>query len=249
MKKEGLNDCPLDTWLTAKTFFNGKHGFAISKLVEDNHLINIILTLDQNLLDDANRENLRKNEKNEILRNLHDVNLQLDTSNKNLSNLPKETTVMLERKGEFWIAKLGEPTGLSHSKDKINSSVIYALIKLKRMKEFSEARSVPRTLVRSPILFLDRETYSVIKLFTYDVSSNGVSITLDTDLPSPFEVSKSYTLQLQFAKIYLPPMNYVCKNIREDAITNRKIVGFLLRDDKASDHDVASILTLLSWPE
>ena len=256
MQKEKKSDCPVDVWLSAKICFpDGQRGFAIGKLIEEvDRSVSLILTLDQNLLSGA-----KEAEAKDILGGLSALNSVFATPNKNLANLPRGSAVLLAPPRlfgvKFWIARLGEPTGLTGStgkKDTKEASITYELLELKKLKNFLEARSCPRVVFHTPILLINQKSYSATQFFSYDISQKGVSIALDKD-SSPeanFEINENYLLQIQIHEgMKMPPLNYKCVHIREDIITGTKIVGFSLNDRKANDPDVEYNLTLLSWSD
>ncbi len=244
------SDCPTEVWLSAKICLpDGQRGFAVGKLVEQkDRTIDLVLTLDQSFL--ANKA--------EQIPNVSKLNNLLLSSQQNLSALPKGTAILLAPPklfgAKFWIARVGEPVGLTknHNEDIISNSVTYNLLELKRLKNFLEARSAPRTVFRTPVLLVDPKTYTVTHFHTHDISHNGLSIALDAeaDIDTIFEVNENYLLQLQIHEGFsMPPLNYRCIHMREDILTGARLIGFALNDRKAKDPDVEYNLTLLTWSD
>lgn len=241
MQKE-KSDCPTEIWLSAKICLpDGKRGFAVGKLIEESdRTINLLLTLDQNLIG------------NQVL-GVSKWNSTLSTSQENLANLPKGTAILLAPPRlfgvKFWIARIGEPQSLR--KDD-SSQIIYKLLELKKLKNFLEARSSQRIIFRTSALLVDPKTYTVTQFYTHDISHNGLSLIVDqeNEEENAFEVNENYLFQLQLHEgLNMPALNYRCVHIREDILTGTKLIGFALNDRKAKDPDVEYNLTLLTWSD
>ncbi|HEY9886704.1 MAG TPA: PilZ domain-containing protein [Vampirovibrionales bacterium] len=246
MQKEKRSNCPVEVWMNAKICLpEGDRGFAIAKLVEDeNNEQSLFLALDPSLISGQENYTLETEK----------LNSSLLSSQQNLLNLPKGTAILLAPPkifgNKFWIARISETDkiiGSGHSKLEENI-VSYSLYELKRLKNFLEARSDQRTVFRTEILEIEPNAYRVKHFYTYDVSKNGVSISLEQGSKEYFEIGKEYLLQLRLHEgMDMPALNYRCVHIREDIISKSKIIGFELDDEKSSNPDVLYNLTLLSW--
>ncbi|MDX1920872.1 MAG: PilZ domain-containing protein [Candidatus Caenarcaniphilales bacterium] len=250
MQKEKKSECPIDVWMNAKVCLpDGDRGFAVARLTEEkDRSLSLTLTLDQSLLGNKDSQSLDTVKWNSILLNSQD----------NLHNLPKGTAILLAPPKifgvKFWIARVNEPIkATGNAKENIEkNSVSYSLYELKRLKNFLEARTCPRIAFRTPVLYVEPQTFTVTQFFTHDVSQGGLSIAIDASYQEkiPFKNNENYLLQLKLHEgITMPALNYRCIHIREDVLTGAKLIGFSLEDHKANDPEVEYNLTLLTWAD
>lgn len=250
MQKEKKSDCPVDTWMNAKICLpDGERGFAVGKIVqESDRSHSLVLTLDPSFL----------GEKSEMAEGVAKWNSAMLASQGNLSNLPKGTAVLLSPPNvfgvKFWIARINQMNKvIGNSKENIDQNAVsFSLHDLKKLKNFLEARSAQRVAFRTPVLYVDPQTYTVTQYHTHDVSKTGLSIAIDlgSNQDENFDIGESYLLQLKLHEgITMPALNYKCVHKREDILTSAKLVGFELNDRKAKDPEVEYNLTLLTWSD
>jgi len=249
MQKEKKSECPVDVWMSAKICLpDGKRGFAFGKVVQEiDGSLSLFLTLDQSFLP----------ENNDLKRNSAKWTSLLTTSLSNLSNLPKGSAILLTPPqvfgAKFWIARVaGLSSMVGHGKNPENNSVNYSLSELKRLKNFLESRSAARVSFRTSVLLVDTKHYTVTQYHTRDISSSGLSISIEpgSQIEDKFEVQENYLLQIRLHEgMLMPALNYKCIHKGEDILTGAKIIGFVLNDKKAKDPDVEYNLTLLTWTD
>ncbi len=240
-------DCPLEVWLNAKICLpQKKRGLAIGKLSKENNDYSLLLSCDRALLGDI------PDQKNNLLFSFNFKN-HLQTAIDNLANLYTGTIIMLAPPkiyGEkFWIARINKL--LKNSCPGSENTVIYSLLNISRLENFLESRASERVNFRTAVFLIDTENLVSKEYFTYDISTNGLSLIIEKDNPNQncFEENKDYLLQIQLheSNNALPPLRYTCIHIRNDVITNSRIIGFKIADPKAQDPKIKDNLGFLTW--
>lgn len=240
----------INTWLDTKICLpNEQRGLVFGKV--RNLQVNeysILLTQDSNFL-----VNLSDYNKFTTSSSIYDkFNQKAQFSETSLYSLPEHTVIMIipprTMSNVFWFGKIKQL--IAKQTDSIQQFAEYSLLNLHEVKNIDESRQYTRTLYRTLVELQPDLPYRLQStlFYTRDISIKGLSLVVNKNDKCPFEIDKEYTFNIHFHESdVIKELRYTCRNIRNDIISQSRILGFELSDDQYADPDIQNKLNLLSW--